>query len=144
LRVFFDTSVLVAASVEPHPMHERSLVWVKRAKAEELEMLVASHTIAELYGVLTTLPVRPRISPDTAVRLILENVRKIAKVVPLSVSDYEAAIERLAELGIPGGAVYDALIARAAKKSGAERFLTLNAGDFERVWPEGKSLLSLP
>jgi predicted nucleic acid-binding protein len=144
LRVFFDTSVLVAASVEPHPMHERSLVWVKRAKGEELEMLVASHTIAELYGVLTTLPIRPRISPDTAVRLILENVRKIAKIVPLSASDYEATIDRLAELGIPGGAVYDALIARAAEKSGAERVLTLNAGDFERVWPEGKALLSLP
>jgi len=144
LKVFFDTSVLVAASVEPHPMHERSLVWLKRAKAEELEMLVASHTIAELYGVLTTLPVRPRITPDTALRLILENVRKIAKVVPLSVSDYEATIDRLAELGISGGAVYDALIARAAEKSGAERVLTLNASDFERVWPEGKSLHSLP
>jgi predicted nucleic acid-binding protein len=144
LKVFFDTSVLVAASVEPHPMHERSLVWLKRAKAEELEMLVASHTIAELYGVLTTLPVRPRITPDTALRLILENVRKIAKVVPLSVSDYEATIERLAELGISGGAVYDALIARAAEKSGAERLLALNASDFERVWPEGTSLLSLP
>lgn len=125
-------------------MHERSLIWVKRAKAEELEMLVASHTIAELYGVLTTLPVRPRITPDTALRLILENVRKIAKIVPLSPSDYEATIERLAELGISGGAVYDALIARAAEKSGAERLLTLNASDFERVWPEGKSLLSLP
>ena len=125
-------------------MHERSLVWLKRAKAEELEMLVASHTIAELYGVLTTLPLRPRITPDTALRLILENVRKIAKIVPLSVSDYEATIERLAELGIPGGAVYDALIARAAEKSSAERLLALNASDFERVWPEGKSLLSLP
>jgi len=144
LRVFFDTSVLVAASVEPHPMHERSLVWLKRAKAEELEMLVASHTIAELYGVLTTLPLRPRLTPDTALRLILTNVRKIAKIVPLSVSDYEATIERLAELGISGGAVYDALIARAARRSGAERLLTLNASDFERVWPEGKSLLSLP
>ncbi len=125
-------------------MHERSLVWLKRAKAEELEMLVASHTIAELYGVLTTLPLRPRLTPDTALRLILTNVRKIAKIVPLSVSDYEATIERLAELGISGGAVYDALIARAARRSGAERLLTLNASDFERVWPEGKSLLSLP
>ena len=144
MRVFFDTSVLVAASVEPHPMHERSLVWVKRAKANELEMLAASHTIAELYGVLTTLPIRPRITPDTALRLIQENVRKTARIVPLSVSDYEATIERLAGLGIPGGAVYDALIARAAEKSNAERFLTLNASDFERVWPEGKSLLTLP
>jgi predicted nucleic acid-binding protein len=144
LKILFDTSVLVAASVEPHPMHERALAWLKRAKAGELEMLVASHTIAELYAVLTTLPVRPRITPETALRLILENVRRIAKIVALSASDYETTIERMAELGLPGGAVYDALIARAAEKSGAERLLTLNAADFERVWPEGKSLVFQP
>ena len=68
-------------------MHERALIWLKRAKAGELEMLVASHTIAELYAVLTTLPVRPRITPDTALRLILEDVRKIARIVALSASE---------------------------------------------------------
>lgn len=125
-------------------MHERAFVWLKRAKAGELEMLVASHTIAELYAVLTTLPVRPRITPDTAHRLILENVRKIAKVVALSVSDYEATVERLAELGLPGGAIYDALIVRAGQKAGAERILTLNTADFERAWPEGKSFITQP
>jgi len=144
LRVLFDTSVLVAASVEPHPMHERAFVWLKRAKAGELEMLAASHTIAELYAVLTTLPVRPRITPDTAFRLILENVRKIARIVAISISAYEATVERLAGLGLPGGAIYDALIARAAEKSGAERVLTLNSADFERVWPEGKSFITQP
>ncbi len=107
-------------------------------------MLVANHTIAELYAVLTTLPVRPRITPDTALRLILENVRKIARIVALSASEYEATIERLAELGLTGGIVYDALIARAAEKSRAERLLTLNTTDFERVWPEGKSFITQP
>ena len=144
MRVLFDTSVLVAASVEPHPMHDRAFVWLRRAKAAELEMLVASHTIAELYAVLTTLPVRPRITPDTALRLILENVRKNARIVALSASDYDVTIERLAGLGLPGGAVYDALIARAAEKSSAERLLTLNTTDFERVWPEGKPLITQP
>jgi predicted nucleic acid-binding protein len=125
-------------------MHSRAFIWLKQAKAGELDMLVASHTIAELYAVLTTLPVRPRITPDTALRLISENVRNIARIVALSASDYEATVERLVGLGLPGGAVYDALIARAAEKSDAERVLTLNTADFERVWPEGKSLITQP
>jgi len=125
-------------------MHSRAFVWLKKAKAAELDMLVASHSIAEFYAVLTTLPVKPRITPETALRLISENVRNIARIVTLSVSDYEATVERLVGLGLPGGAVYDALIARAAEKSGAESVLTLNTADFERVWPEAKSIISQP
>ena len=44
MRVCFDTSVLVAAMVEP----ERALPWLKRAKATPAHFLVASHTLAEL------------------------------------------------------------------------------------------------
>ncbi|HEV2064753.1 MAG TPA: PIN domain-containing protein, partial [Thermoanaerobaculia bacterium] len=74
MKVLFDTSVLVAAMVEPHPVHERALSWLKRARVGDFEFLVASHTLAELYAVLTTLPVRPRISPEIASRLVQQNV----------------------------------------------------------------------
>jgi predicted nucleic acid-binding protein len=40
--------------------------------------------------------------------------------------------------------IYDALIARAAEKAGAERLLTLNEGDFRRVWPASASILLVP
>ena len=56
MKTLFDTSVLVAAVVEPHPMHVRALPWLQRAKAGEIDFFVASHTLAELYAVLTTLP----------------------------------------------------------------------------------------
>ena len=56
MKVMFDTSVLVAGMVEPHPMHERALPWLKRARSRDLEFFVAGHTLAELYAVLTTLP----------------------------------------------------------------------------------------
>lgn len=144
MKILFDTSVLVAAIVEPHPMHARALPWLKRAKTEEFDFLVASHTLAELYAVLTTLPIRPRILPGTAWRLVHENVEVTAKVVSLSRSDYSATIKFIADLGLSGGIIYDALIAKAAKKAGVERLLTFNPDDFKCVWPDGETLLYVP
>ncbi|HDH87226.1 MAG: hypothetical protein DRG35_02195 [Deltaproteobacteria bacterium] len=60
MKTLFDTSVLVAAIVEPHSMHTRALPWLQRAKAGEIDFLAASHTLAELYAVLATLPLKPR------------------------------------------------------------------------------------
>jgi predicted nucleic acid-binding protein len=144
VRILFDTSVLVAAVVEAHPMHGKAVPWLRRARRREIDLLLASHTLAEIYAVLTTLPVRPRISPGVARMLIRENTQDIATVVALSVSDYERTLDRMAARNVSGGAIYDGLIARAAEKGGAERLLTLNPSDFERVWPEGRSLLTLP
>lgn len=144
MKVLFDTSVLVAAMVQPHPMHDRALPWLRRAKAGECDFVVASHTLAELYAVLTTLPVTPRISPGAAWRLIHENVETIATVVSLSASEYGATIKRIAELGLSGGVIDDALIAQAAQKAGVGRLLTFNPEDFTRVWPEGATVLRVP
>ncbi len=74
MRILFDTSVLVAGIVEAHPMHERAGPWLERARAGEFEFLAASHTLAELYAVLTRLPLSPRIWPGVARRLIQANV----------------------------------------------------------------------
>lgn len=144
MKVLFDTSVLVAAMVESHPMHGRAFPWLKRAKAREFDFLVASHTLAELYAVLTTLPVKPRISRGTAWRLVHENVEGAARVVSLSAADYRATIKRLSERGVTGGATYDALIVAAAQKAQADRLLTLNAADLERVWPDVKGVITVP
>ena len=144
MKVMFDTSVLVAGMVEPHPMHERALPWLKRARSGDLEFFVASHTLAELYAVLTTLPVSPRISPGAAWRLIREDVITPAKVISVSPSDYGAVIRSIADLGMSGGIIYDAIITRAAQKAQVDRILTLNLDDFTRAWPEGASLISLP
>lgn len=144
MRVLFDTSVLVAALVERHPMHERALVWLKRAIAGEFEFLVSAHTMAELYAVLTALPGIPRVSPGTAWRLIHENVERNASIVSLSASDYTSSIRRLADAGLSGGVIYDALIAKAAKKEKADRLLTFNADDFKRVWPDGAASVVVP
>jgi predicted nucleic acid-binding protein len=144
MKAVLDTSVIVAGIVESHPMHPKCLTWLQRAKAGEIECIVVSHTLAETYAVLTTLPVKPRISPLVAQRLIHNNLQANARIVPLIVADYWSTIQRMAEMGLSGGTVYDALIATVARKLSVDRLLTLNADDFRRVWPEGKQVISLP
>lgn len=44
-------------------------------------------------------------------------------------------------MGLSGSLIYDALIAHAAEKAGAEHLLTFNESHFRRVWPEGDLLV---
>ncbi len=144
MKVLLDTSVLVAALVEPHPEHHRALPWLAKGKSRTTELMISSHTIAELYAVLSTLPVSPRISPGLAWRLIHESVEPHVSVVSLSSSDYLTTIKHLSDLGFSGGAVYDALIVNAAQKSEAARIVTFNMNDFKRIWPEGADRIVAP
>ncbi len=132
-RVLFDTSVFVAALVKPHPAHVRAFPWLRKAKSGQISMIVSAHTLAEVYAVLTTLPVSPRITPDIAWRLIQEDILDIAELSVLSGADYKTVIRRLKDEGFTGGIIYDALICHAAAKAGASTLLTLNSADFRRL-----------
>jgi len=133
MKVLFDTSVLVAALVRSHPMHERAFPWLRRAAAGDIAMLTAAHSLIELYAVLTRYPSNPRIAPPDAARLIQESVVRHATVVPLSEADHTTIIQALAKRGLSGGLVYDALHVRAAKAGRAQKILSFNARDFERL-----------
>jgi predicted nucleic acid-binding protein len=144
MKAVLDTSVILSGIVESHPMHAKCLPWLQRAKAGEIECIVVSHTLAETYAVLTTLPVKPRISPLVAQRLIDINLQATARIVPLTAADYWSTIQKMADMGLSGGTVYDALIAAVARRLSVDRLLTLNADDFRRVWPEGNQVIILP
>ena len=102
MKILFDTSVLVAAIVRSHPMHSRALPWLQQVKEEKAidEFFVAAHTLAELYAVLTTLPVQPKISSLTARRLIHENIETSAKIISLSTSDYRDIVKKMSETSV--------------------------------------------
>lgn len=144
MRVLFDTSVLVPAVVQAHSMHARALPWLMRAQNRELQLVLSSHSLAELYAFLTRLPVSPRITPDRAAKIIDGIAAAASDVVSLSPEDYKSTIQRISGIGLSGGIVYDALIACAAGKAKVERLITFNASHFRRVWPEGEPLLVTP
>jgi predicted nucleic acid-binding protein len=144
MKILLDTSVLVAAMVEGHPAHGVALPWLQRIREQPETGLVAAHSVAELYAVLTTLPIHPRISPAMAQRLIRQNVLESCEIVPLSEEDYVAVIDHLSESGIAGGATYDALILYAALRADADRVLTLNPRDFQRIRPDLADRIQTP
>lgn len=135
MRTLLDTSTLVAAMVEGHPAHALTLPWLQRIKAGTDVGLVAAHSLAEVYAVLTRLPVTPRIAPALALQLIQRNILETCEVLVLSAADYVSLLNHLVDLEIAGGAVYDALLVHAAWKAGVDQVITLNAEDFRRVYP---------
>ncbi len=60
------------------------------------------------------------------------------------IKDRYTTINYSAALGLSGGIIYDALIAKVAQKSKVERILTLNVRHFKRVWYDDKNMLIEP
>src|SRR6202158_5556466 len=104
MKEFFDTSVLVAAFRREHVHHVPSL---KRfATAEKRHSACGLHSLAEVFSVMTTLPVKPMITPEQAL-LFVEEVRNRLTLVSLSAEEYFAAIQNVASWAFTGGRVRD-------------------------------------
>lgn len=141
MKEFFDTSVLVPAFVGDHPHHEASAkVFTKAAKKRSF---CAAHSLAELYSTLTSLPLKPMISPDQAV-LFIQEARDHLSVITLDEMEYYAAIEQMAERRITGGRIYDALLLHCAMKAKAETIYTWNLKHFQNLFPELSGKVKTP
>lgn len=134
-RVLAESSCLVALIVAGHPAHGRVLPWQRRIVRGEIQGVVAAHSLAEAFSVLTRMPHVPPISPKTAWEAIQRNAARY-EVVALTAEEYEAVLSDLSARGIGGGPTYDALIAAVARKAQVDVLLTLNPGHFKRVAPD--------
>ena len=121
VRILFDTSVLVAAILVKHPQHFPCWSWLEKVKISQIEGFIVTHTLAELFSVISSFPSQPRFSPQ---RLIQENLKEF-KIISLTEDDYYKAIENMVNLGFTGGAIYDGLIAYSALKIEVDKILTL-------------------
>jgi predicted nucleic acid-binding protein len=137
VNALLDSSVLIAALVEAHSRHGKAFPWLRSIRSGEIQGLIASHSVAETYAVLSTLPMAPRITPAAAWALLEHSVLPFVKVVDLSAEEVQGVVRKISRNGLAGGVVYDALIAEAAAKAGADCLVTLNPSDFRRVTKTG-------
>lgn len=145
MKIFLDTSVLVASVLEKHVSHVRAFAVLERVQNGRDEGFISAHSLAEMYSTLTKLPVPFRHSPEQALLNIEENVLKHFKISTLTGQDYIALIREAALTGIQGGAVYDAVLLKSAGKIKLDRIYTLNLKHFEAVAKQQqRSLLSAP
>lgn len=135
MKVFFDTSVLIASVVEGHPAHASAFPALARVQSGADEGFVAAHSLAEIYAVLTTLPAPFRHSPEQALLSLEENVIRFFNISSLTGPEYSSTIREAATAGIRGGTIYDALLLRAASKANPGRICTLNLKHFQVVAP---------
>jgi predicted nucleic acid-binding protein len=135
MKVFLDTSVLVSAVVKQHVFHERSFAVLDSVLSRKREGVISSHSLAEMYAVLTKLPPPYRHTPEQALLSVDENVLKHFKTISLAGSDYGAFLREAVVSGIQGGTIYDALLLKCAAKADVDRIYTLNLKHFQSIAP---------
>ena len=144
MTICFDTSVLVAGVVAAHPMHERAFCWLEAVSKRKVDGIMACHAMAELWSVLTRLPLASPLSGAMAE----EAVKRVGRVIrPLAVTPthYASAIRRCAERGQRSGSVFDALHLVIAETKRCEALITFNPSDFQRLaGPDGPRIVVPP
>jgi len=141
MKEFFDTSVLIASFWGGHVHHQASVA--RLGAANKKQSACGVHSLAEVYAVMTALPVKPLIPPEQAL-LFVEEVRNRLNLVSLNGEEYFAAIERTAARAFGGGRVYDALLLACAAKSGARTIYTWNLKHYQALAPELSSQIRTP
>lgn len=104
-----DTSVAVPLLVHTHRNHHAVTEWWNGR-----QVALSGHALAETYSVLTRLPGDLRLAPADAARLIGERFADPLLIGPGTASRLP---QILSDLGIAGGAVYDAIVAMAAAEN---------------------------
>ena len=105
-----DTSAAVALVVADHQAHQATVAAVGTRRVG-----LAGHAWFETYSVLTRLPPPARRRPSDVARVLAHD---FAASRFLDVAAHEALAVELADLGIAGGAVYDALVGAVARHHG--------------------------
>jgi predicted nucleic acid-binding protein len=136
VNIFFDTTVLVAASERGHPHYAQAWPALRRVAAGQDKRFMSVHSIAEVYASLMRLPVQPRIHPAEAAR-ITDNILLHFEVVSIGKEDYLEALNTVGSGGWIGAKIYNALLLRCAARCTVERIYTFNPGDFRQLAPAG-------
>lgn len=105
---------------------------------------ISMHSTAELYSVLTSAPLRPKIQPAEAQRLIARNVIDHFELIAITKQMYLQALNTCTDSALVSGTIYDALILECARKSDADRIYTFNMHDFRRIAPDLAACISPP
>jgi predicted nucleic acid-binding protein len=108
---FVDTSVAIALVLARHDAH-RSVT----ERVADRAVRLPAHAQLEAYSVLTRLPGDARLTQRDASALLQD---RFGAPAALSVESTTMLVPRLAECGVSGGAVYDAVIAATADEWGA-------------------------
>jgi len=133
VTAYFDTNVLIAAVLARHPQHLVAAAALRKVHSRDIQGWISAHGLAELYAVLTRVPLTPPVYPGEAWQMLERDVFPYFEVVPLSGDEYRETLRRCATAGWTGGRVYDALHVAAARKADCRQIYTFNLRHFREL-----------
>lgn len=136
MRWYFDTSVLVAAAVDLHVHNPRALSVLEEMHRGKHHGYLSTHSLTEVYSVLTRTPFKPAVPPAEALKAIEDQVLSCMTLVSLDESEYVEIVRRAASEGWIGGRIHDAIHLQCAAKMKCDRVYTFNVRDFRAVASE--------
>lgn len=125
-----DTTCIVASIDSGHRHHAAAQAEIDRRIEGGETMVLAAHTLAESYSVLTRMPEPYRLPPRVVVDALQDNFVAGSAVATLDSSTYLSVLNSAPADSISGGRIYDALIVACARLAGADTLLTFNARHF--------------
>ncbi|MBD2329101.1 PIN domain-containing protein [Alkalinema sp. FACHB-956] len=143
MKILYDTSVVFAALISSHPSHHACFPELNMARSRQVQGFISTHSLAELYSISTRYPIQPKVSPQEASALIADMISYLEPVT-LTPEIYQAAIAQMVALNLPGGGIFDTLIAQAALSINADQLLTLNPKHFTRISSSIANLVRVP
>lgn len=139
---FFDTSVLVAGSIDFGSSSQHALLLMDAVADGRIERpITAWHCCLEFYSVTTRLPEEYRLEPEISLRLLREEIFPRFSVHDLPAERREEFLVSTAGEGTTGGRIYDAHIAEIARQAGARLVATENRRHFTPLLRHGIRVL---
>jgi predicted nucleic acid-binding protein len=144
MRVFCDTSVLIAASLQDHVHHVRAKAALERIVRGEDVGICSGHSLAETFSVLVRMPTKPKLQPSDVLAMLEKNIFPHFEIVVLEPDDYRETIRAAAQKGFGGGRIFDLLHIRSASQVLFDQIYTLNEREWQALAPELAGLISAP
>jgi predicted nucleic acid-binding protein len=129
--IFIDTNILIYATHDESPFHEKAISVLNRLMQEGIECAISPQIIREYLVVFT----RGSSSENATRSAALYNVEKFIEVFTL-LDETRATVARLqkivADSAVAGKQIHDANIVAVMRACGVKRLLTHNLDDFKR------------
>src|SRR5690554_1567171 len=140
-RTALDSSVVIPALLTWHEHHERALAVVVAARSAASGAILPLPALIESFAVMTRLPPPMRLAPTVAWTLLEAAFAQHTTIAALDGAAAWSMLAALPQIGVSGGATFDAHVLACAKQAGAVRLATFNLKDFQRLDLEGLELL---
>jgi predicted nucleic acid-binding protein len=130
---FFDSNVLIAASLPEHVHHAAASA--RMARLSKGGGACAAHTLAEAYNTLTRHSSGYGMPPLDA-SIIIRHAARTYRLIVLTAAETAKIIEEAAQDGHAGPMIFDSLLIACARKAHARFIYTSNVRHFRRIAPD--------